>query len=108
MTRRGRLLAALGLVLGVAAASGSAWWGSRSEAMDPETAARMAWKITANPAATERILKRHGVSRQEYETALFQIAMDESRSQAYETALLAAEQAWFRGAGRMQTQQGPR
>jgi len=69
---------------------------------DPETAARIAWKITMNPGSTDRILKRNELTRSEYEALLFTIAEDEDRSRKFEAGLLAAEQDWHRAANQTQ------
>ena len=50
-------------------------------------AAAVAKELKANPDDADAILKRHGMTQQQFEDLMFEIAEDEELTKAYEQAL---------------------
>ena len=66
---------------------GSTYEPAHEEAGLAERAATIALEIESDPDATEEVLKRHGVTAEEFEEMLMEISMDEVLRKEYNTRL---------------------
>ena len=57
--------------------------GTEASAPTPEGLAQIANEIAASPAKADAVLSTHGVSRDDFEQALFDVAADDAKTRAY-------------------------